>query len=122
MALLCVLRVRYNAPVNCSGDAPPAVPQVLANGLTQINDERSVVVEVTLLNLGSSDSTLDFQVALNTHSVELSYDLTEIAVLQDDQGNEYTPVACDGGQGGHHVNGILKFDDRFSICSPGSAS
>lgn len=107
---------------NVSGNAPAAVPQVPANDLTQINDERSVVVEVTPLNLGTSDPTLDFQVALNTHSVELGYDLTELAVLRDDRGNEYRPAAWDGSQGGHHVRGVLRFDGQSDIVKPGLKS
>jgi DNA-binding beta-propeller fold protein YncE len=104
--------------VESSGKVPAEVPQVPTNGLTQMNDERSVVVEVTPLNLGTSEPTLDFQVALNTHSVELGYDLTKIAVLRDDQGNEYVPVEWDGGQGGHHVNGVLRFDGGPEILRP----
>ena len=56
------------------------------------------------------DSTgLHFQIAMNTHSVELDYDLTKLAVLRTDQGDEATALRWDGGRAGHHVNGTLYF-------------
>ena len=48
-------------------------------------------------------------VVINTHSVELNYDLTQLAVLRTDRGDEVTPLQWDGAQGGHHVNGTLYF-------------
>ena len=81
----------------------------------RISDAGQVVMEVRPLNLDqpedtSVDSTaLHFQIAMNTHSVELDYDLTKLAVLRTDQGDEATPLRWDGGRGGHHVNGTLYF-------------
>lgn len=67
--------------------APIATPAPAESELTRINDAGSVAVQVTPLNLKGSGATLDFQVVLETHAVELDYDLTEIAVLRDDVGN-----------------------------------
>ncbi len=95
-----------------AGTASPvaqARPEGTGDSLIRIDDQRSVVVEVTPLNLDGSGETLDFQVLLNTHTVELNYDLTQIAVLRDDRGNEYRPVAWQGPTGGHHVSGLLQF-------------
>ena len=80
-------------------------------GLTKTKEEASVAVEVTPLNLADPSATqLDFQIALNTHSVDLSYDLTSIAALRNDAGEEVKPVKWDGpAGGGHHVSGILSF-------------
>jgi hypothetical protein len=102
-------------------DAAAAKPAASAVELTQVNDERSVSVTVTPLNLASAGETLDFRVALDTHVVELDYDLASSAVLRDAEGNEYTPVAWDGPLGGHHVTGVLKFDGRADILAAGSA-
>jgi hypothetical protein len=67
-----------------------------------------VVIDVTPLALSSD--TWDFKVALNTHSVNLNFDVTEVSVLRCDQGQEYTPTMWDGsGPGGHHRSGVLKF-------------
>jgi hypothetical protein len=64
--------------------ASSAAASSVAGGLTQTNDEAMVTVAVTPLNLDDkSAATLDFEIALNTHSVELAYDLTQIATSND---------------------------------------
>ena len=56
-----------------------------------------------------------FKVSLDTHTQELSDDLARSAVLTDDQGKRYTPIAWEGtGPGGHHRQGVL----RFAVMSP----
>jgi DNA-binding beta-propeller fold protein YncE len=87
--------------------------------LTRVNHERAVTVEVTPLNLDGSGATVDFQVVLDTHAVELDYDLVQLSILRDDQGNEYAPVGWEGGQGGHHMSGILRFENAGQILKPG---
>ena len=47
---------------------------------------------------------------LNTHSVELDYDYSQIASLIDDQGNSYRVVSWNGGRSGHHLEGKLNFE------------
>jgi hypothetical protein len=77
---------------------------------TQSNDEAAVTVEVTPLNLGSDAATLEFEVAFNTHSVDLSFDPAAISVLRDAAGGEYPAIAWEGGgPGGHHRSGVLRF-------------
>lgn len=77
---------------------------------TQSNDEQSVTIEVTPLNLPDGGSTLDFEVAFNTHSVDLGFDPTAISVLRDDAGREYPAIAWEGAApGGHHRSGVLRF-------------
>jgi hypothetical protein len=77
---------------------------------TQSNTERAVAVEVTPLNLPEGGTSLDFEVAFNTHSVDLSFDPTTISVLRDDAGREYPALAWEGaGPGGHHRSGVLQF-------------
>lgn len=53
---------------------------------------------------------LVFDVIMNTHSVELEYDLTKIATLRDDQGRVYEVKGWEGSTGGHHRQGILTFE------------
>ena len=79
--------------------------------LARVSDEAMVVVEVTPLNLGDkSAATIDFEVAMNTHSVNLTYDLTTIATLSSDAGEQVQPTKWDGPTGGgHHVSGTLSF-------------
>lgn len=93
--------------------AQPEPAQTLPVALTfesKSNDEKAVTVEVTPLNLPQGGSSLDFEVAFNTHSVELDFDPTAISVLRDDQGHEYPALAWDGGgPTGHHRSGTLRF-------------
>lgn len=85
-----------------SDQSVPAYP-------ARVSDAGRVVIEVRPLNLDRPEDTLHFQVAMNTHSVELDYDLTRLAVLRTDRGDEVTPLRWDGEQAGHHVNGTLYF-------------
>ena len=70
-----------------------------------------VTVAVTPLNLDDqSAATLDFEIALNTHSVDLGYDLMQIATLSNDAGEQVQPTKWNGPTGGgHHREGTLSF-------------
>lgn len=55
-------------------------------------------------------SASEFQIAMNTHSVSLDFDLTQISTLYDNFGNAYQSVNWEGSEpGSHHRSGILKF-------------
>jgi len=94
---------------------PTLAPNAMSTGqsalpfATKSNSGGNVDVAVTptALNIGEP---MAFEIAMNTHSVDLSDDMTQIAILRDDAGKEYEPTAWDGGEpGGHHREGILKF-------------
>jgi hypothetical protein len=68
----------------------------------------AVTVEVT--PAGGTAATLIFDVVMNTHSVELDYDMTKIATLIDDQGRVYPAKSWNGAAGGHHREGSLTFE------------
>jgi len=71
---------------------------------TLTSNENNVEFQVTPLSVN------DFQIVMDTHSVDLDFDLTEISILYDDAGNAYKPLKWDGSEpGGHHREGILKF-------------
>ncbi len=73
-------------------------------------DGGSVTVEVKPVAVAVGQP-IEFQVAMNTHSVDLSNDMVASSVLEDNAGNEYKPTAWDGPPGGgHHRSGTLKFD------------
>lgn len=76
---------------------------------TKIDDQDNVSVVVTPLDLSPQSVEWRFDVGMNTHSVELNQDMTKIAVLVDDQGKEYKPLAWTGPTGGHHREGTLTF-------------
>lgn len=53
---------------------------------------------------------LEFDIAMNTHSVDLADDMLKAVVLRDDGGKEYAPTTWDGpAGGGHHREGKIKF-------------
>lgn len=75
---------------------------------TQTNNEGAVEITVTPKNLSNKEWVFD--IALNTHSMEIGEDLTKVSVLVDEDGNEYKPIEWQGDPpGGHHRKGILKF-------------
>ncbi len=77
---------------------------------TQTVEGGSVTVAVTPLALKAGEP-LEFDIAMNTHSVDLSNDMLKAVVLRDDAGKEYAPTAWDGpAGGGHHRDGKIKFD------------
>jgi len=81
-----------------------------AGNLTQSAEAGAVTVEITPLNLADAKAaTLDFQVVMNTHSVDLGIDLAKLAVLRagDDEIAAQAWQALAGG--GHHVQGTLRF-------------
>ncbi len=85
--------------------AKPAIPP---GDLTRSNEGGSVTIKVKPLNLGSGGATLEFDVVMDTHSVELNFDLKQLAVLKTDTGVEIKPSAYQVGSG-HHVESKLSF-------------
>ncbi len=98
-------------PTVSSASAAAANTAPAGDDLTRTSDAASVTVAVTPLNLNDkSAATLDFKIALNTHSVDLDYDLTAIATLSNDAGEKVQPTKWDGpAGGGHHREGTLSF-------------
>jgi len=81
----------------------------------KIDEQSSVTVIVTPIDILSQSKEWKFDVGMNTHSVELDQDMTKITVLVDDQGKEYKPTAWEGPVGGHHREGVLKFNQITPI-------
>ncbi len=79
------------------------------DGETKQDEQGQVTVSITPLNLSSHDDTLEFDVAMNTHSVDLSMDLAALATLQTDTGLTVEAITWDATRGGHHVSGLLHF-------------
>jgi len=102
---------QQNAPASTSAARASGS---LSTDLKRVDKEGNLTIEVTPLNLKADGDTLDFKVVLNTHSVDLSFDLAAKAVLQDDQGRQVQATSWDGGRGGHHLDGTLSFPGRDS--------
>lgn len=78
------------------------------------NSEGGVEVTVTP---SWRETAWDFEISLNTHSVELDNDLVRDSFLADESGRKYSPNSWEGDPpGGHHREGILRFDQKI----PGS--
>jgi len=81
----------------------------MASDATQTVTGGGVTVKVTYLNPKQDDGAR-FQVALDTHSVNLdSYDFKTIAVLRDDSRNTYLPTAVENKGSGHHRQATVAF-------------
>ena len=73
----------------------------------QSSDEGAVSITATP-KLSTGD--WEFDVVMNTLSVELSEDMVKSSILIVD-GKEYKPTSWDGaGPGGHHREGVLRFN------------
>jgi hypothetical protein len=80
-----------------------------ASNMTQNVAEGGVTTKVTYLNPKSVDEPR-FQIALDTHSVNLdAYELKTIAVLRDDTGKSYGPTSVENRGGGHHRETFITF-------------
>ena len=100
---------RVLSPKDNRGTSAPTLSGYMpSNGLTQSHSGGNVTIDVKWM--GADETTLTFTVAMNTHSVALDgYDLGKLAVLRDDAGEEYHPIAWESAPGGHHRNGSLVF-------------
>lgn len=89
---------------------PTLFPNTAGNGdMTRMDEQGAVILEVTPLNLGAPAGTLEFDVAMNTHSVDLGMDLAQLATLSTDTGLTIQAEKWDAIPGGHHVDGKIIF-------------
>jgi hypothetical protein len=90
-------------PAGIDPFAPPA------GDLARVDQQGAVTVEVTPPDWAAASDKLEFEIVLNTHSVDLSMDLGAISTLSTDTGLTTTAAKWDAPRGGHHVSGILSF-------------
>lgn len=84
-------------------------PAVSAEDLARSDAQGAVTVYVTPLNLNNPAEQLEFDIALETHSVDLSMDLAMLATLTTDTGLTVQATTWDAPRGGHHIQGKLIF-------------
>lgn len=92
-------------PASASSDSS----QTDAGDVTRSDQQGAVTVEVKPLNLVNPSDQLEFDVVMDTHSVDLSMDLATLATLTTDTGIIVQAAAWDAPRGGHHVEGKLIF-------------
>ena len=80
------------------------------NWESKTDNQAAVSITVTSIDISSQSKEWKFDIVMDTHSVELDQDMTEFAVLIDDQDKEYKPIGWEGPSGGHHREGVLVFD------------
>ena len=101
------------ASTDQTGPQPASVStepsQADAGDLTRSDAQGAVTVNVTPLNLQNPSDQLEFDIALETHSVDLSMDLATLATLSTDTGISVQATTWDAPRGGHHVQGKLMF-------------
>ncbi len=91
------------APVSTESASPAN------DSATRIDEQGAIIVEITPLNLDSLTDTLEFDLALTTHSIDLSMDLATLSTLTTDSGITVQAALWDAPRGGHHVEGKLIF-------------
>ena len=87
----------------------PAAMSQPSDDLTRVDGQGMVMVEVTPVNIQSAAETLDFDVAMNTHSVDLGMNLASLSILRTDTGVTVQATSWSAPGGGHHVRGTLRF-------------
>lgn len=93
-----------------SGNSSGITMSLAMPASTLVDDQGAVEVAVTPLAEASAESgRLVFEVSMNTHSVDLSMDLADLALLETDNGLSLPAAAWSGGSG-HHVTGSLEFE------------
>jgi hypothetical protein len=98
------------APTEASSAADnEAISETGTSGNLVRSDAQGAVEFVVIpLNLGAAGATLDFDVSMNTHSVDLGWDLAAQSILATDTGLEVTGQTWPVGSG-HHYEGTLSF-------------
>ena len=101
LGIIIALLILITAAV--SGCLSGKEPQTEKPSETRDNSEAGVTITAVYLGNNAFDVTLD------THSGSLDYEMAKISYIRDSKGNIIKPESWDGGIGGHHFEGILKF-------------
>lgn len=124
ISLLLILILAACAPSQATSSPPTPQPTIVLTkeaavpsgndtnssaDLTRSDEQGMVMFEVTPINLATTANPLEFHIAMNTHSVDLSMDLATLATLTTDTGVTIRAEKWDAVPGGHHVSGKLIF-------------
>lgn len=82
---------------------------------TKKDNQGTISISVTPLNIQENLSTWNFEIILDTHTGSIDTNLVADSELIDDQENITKPASWEGDPpGGHHRKGILKFNSVSS--------
>ncbi len=97
---------------NLTSDVPSAVQNEIILE-PKMDETGAVAIAVAPKGIFESSESWDFEISLNTHSIELSEDMVKVATLFTQitqNGEEYRAIEWEGSPpGGHHREGSLKF-------------
>jgi hypothetical protein len=93
-----------SSPAQRSGSAPTWLM-----GKTLEDGQGSVTVAVTMGQINSAADSIEFEVVMDTHSVDLNMDLAPLATLTTNTGISVDGLAWTTSESGHHVSGVLSF-------------
>jgi hypothetical protein len=96
-------------PVSAQSASSTAQDSNAPVDLKRVDQQGMVTFEVTPLNINNLSDQLEFNVAMNTHSIDLGMDLAKLATLTTDTRFTIQATSWDGMPGGHHVSGKLIF-------------
>ena len=89
---------------------PTQTPSKLHMQLSEKTDQKGAVTVVAKpLHWEAGGETIDFEIAMDTHSVDLSFDLASLSTLTTDTGIKVSAIRWQAPGGGHHVTGTLSF-------------
>jgi len=94
-----------------STQAPTPVEDPAPESLARTDVQGAVEFVIEPLNLNSAGDTLDFTVTMNTHAVDLGWDLAVLSTLESDVGRRAAAIGWPIGSG-HHYGGTLSFPRR----------
>jgi len=112
-----VLAACAGEPATAAASIPSPVPPVAATAPAPSpvqdlarNDSQGAVEFVVNPRSWTREATgtIEFEISMDTHSVDLSMDLAELSTLQTDLGVSIPALDWTGGSG-HHVVGVLRF-------------
>lgn len=89
----------------CLSDQPEAAVPDKTPASPEARESSEAGVTVNAVYLGDNA----FEIKLDTHSGSLDYDMAALSYIRDRKGNIIKPESWDGGIGGHHFSGTLKF-------------
>ncbi|VVB54551.1 Uncharacterised protein [uncultured archaeon] len=96
-----------NKPQTATVVPTSTVDKISTTDSSETRENSEAGVTITAVYLGSNA----FNIKLDTHSVPLDYEMAKISYIRDNKGNTIKPESWDGGIGGHHFGGTLKFPE-----------
>ena len=107
MKRLCLWLLTLTLTAACAAtptNVPTATPAV---DLTRTDTQGAVEFAITPLNLNANAATLEFDVTMNTHSVDVSWDLAAQSTLTTDAGLSVVGSQWAIGSGHHYENTLV---------------